>query len=124
MMQSAIATLGDGYHTSASTCAHKNNYFNIVYALHSPSNMWQVKVFADSSSSSSGLDFTELPHLKRNTLPHHVLHAGAIKQQRHTLASFNTNHRVFCYFGGINLKRCFTVIYRLNLVQCVCTGYI
>jgi len=41
MMQLAIATLGDDYHTSALTHAHKENYFNIVYALHPPSNMWQ-----------------------------------------------------------------------------------
>jgi len=65
MIQSAIATLGDDYHTSASTRAHKNNYFNIVYVLHSPSNMWRAKVFADSSSSSSDLDSTELLCLKR-----------------------------------------------------------
>ena len=65
MMQSAIGTLGDDYHTGASTRAHKNNYFNIVYALHSPSNMWRAKVFADSSSSSSDSDSTELPRPKR-----------------------------------------------------------
>ena len=33
MMQSAIATLGDDYHTGASTWAHKNNYFNIVHSF-------------------------------------------------------------------------------------------
>jgi len=65
MMQSAIATLGDDYHTSTSTCTHKNNYFNIVYVLHSPSNMQQAKVFVDSSSSSSDSDSTKLPRLKR-----------------------------------------------------------
>ena len=65
MMQSTIATLGDDYHTSVSTRAHKNNYFNIVYALHLPSSMWRAKVFADSSSSSSDSDSTELPRPKR-----------------------------------------------------------
>jgi len=45
--------------------ADKNNYFNIVYVLHSPSKMWQAKVFTDSSSSSSDSDSTELPHPKR-----------------------------------------------------------
>jgi len=65
MMQSAIATLDDDYHISASTCAHKNNYFNIVHALHSTSNMWQAKVFAESSSSSSDSNSTELPRPKR-----------------------------------------------------------
>jgi len=53
-------------------------------------------------------------------LLHYILRTGAVKQ----LASFNTNHQVFCSFGGINLKRYFTVIYGLNLAQCVCTGYI
>jgi len=52
MVQSAIATLSDKYHTSTSTRAHKNNYFNIVCA----------KVFTDSSSDS---DSPELPHPKR-----------------------------------------------------------
>ena len=65
MMQSTIATLGDDCHTSASKRAYKNNYFNIVYALHSPSSMWRAKVFADSSSSSSDLDSIELPRPKR-----------------------------------------------------------
>ena len=65
MMQSTIAALGDDCHTSTSKRAHKNNYFNIVYALHSPSSMWRTKVFADSSSSSSDLDSIKLPHPKR-----------------------------------------------------------
>ena len=181
MMQSTIATLGDNCHTSVSTRAHKNNYFNIVYPLHSPSSMWRAKVFADSSSSSSYSDSTELPRPKRkqsapvtsqdttksdritfhllplanlkaifgnfhcwsffvaeyshaeshtravlralspDMLPHHVLRAGAVK--RATLCS-GFIQRVFCSFGGINLKRCFTVFYGLNLAQCVCTGYI
>ena len=134
MMQSTIATLGDDYHTSVSTRAHKNNYFNIVYALHLPSSMWRAKVFADSSSSSSDSSYhvrkgnevplwlqqvtkckrerkallkgekRELPllvflrigvpitiatpnhtraalcALSSDTLPHHVLRAGAVKQ--------------------------------------------
>ena len=132
MMQSTIATLGDDYHTSVSTRAHKNNYFNIVYALHLPSSMLRAKVFADSSSSSSDSSYhvrkrsapmasqvtkckrerkallkgekRELPllvflrigvpitiatpnhtraalrALSSDTLPHHVLRAGAVKQ--------------------------------------------
>ena len=73
MMQSDIATLGEDYHTNASTRAHKNNYFNIVYVLHSLSNMWGAKVFADSSSSSSDLDSTKSPRPKRKRSAHVVL---------------------------------------------------
>jgi len=49
-----------------------NNYFNIVYELHSPSSMWQAKVFTDSSSSSSDSDSAKLPHLKMKQSAHVV----------------------------------------------------
>jgi len=81
MMQSAIATLGDDYHTSTSTCAHNNNYFNIVYALHSPSKIWRAKVFVDSSSSPSDSDSTKLPRPKRKQSAH-VTSQDTIKGKR------------------------------------------
>jgi len=84
MMQLAIATLGDDYHTSISTRTHKNNYFNTVYAFHSPSNMWRVKVFMDfSSSRSSDSDSTELPCPKRKQSAHVTTTKG--KRERKAL---------------------------------------
>ena len=85
MMQSTIATLGDDYHTSVSTRAHKNNYFNIVYALHLPSSMWRAKVFADSSSSSSDSDSTELPRPKRKRSAPVALQVTKCKRERKAL---------------------------------------
>jgi len=133
---------------STSTHTHKNNYFNIVYALYSPSNMWRAKVFVDSPVMQIPPSYhvwkgNEVPMwLCRIQLnkgkwrekccwkgrringvkcegpwccwtfftvsdwhvaePH--ITCRAVKQLNYALVSFNTNHRIFCSFGGINLN--------------------
>jgi len=63
---------------------YSNNFAGKIDAslLHSPSNMWQAKVFVDSSLSSSDLDSTELPHPKRKRSAHVALQDTTIGKRK------------------------------------------
>jgi len=62
--------------------------------------------------------------LVTDMLPQHVLCIGAVKQAIVYSGFIQHQSLSLLFFGGIKLKQCFTAIYGLNLVRCVCTGYI
>lgn len=81
MTQAAIATLGDDYHTSTSTRAHKNNYFNIVHALCSPNNMRRVAC-AERRILQTAVQASPSPHIwKRSKVPWCVASQNTTKRK-------------------------------------------